>query len=177
MLDVRTTPAYDWMEAETTAYRQAVGDANLALVENCSAYLSRIQRDRYSVLVAVKPGDGNAYSAGVQQLLTQLGLDPPDALRRLLRGRSGAGNRAGGPVSSGAATQSAELADSAYCTLTSTGGKTEPNCSISIDGEELAVDEPGLNLVVYNHETSRVVDSVAFTFTETEGVTEVATER
>ena len=177
VLDVRTNPAYDWMEAETTAYRQAVGDANLALVENCSAYLSRIQWDRYSVLVAVKPGDGNAYSAGVQQLLTQLGLDP-----RMPSGGCYVAVLEQGTVladqwSSGAATQSAELADSAYCTLTSTGGKTEPNCSISIDGEELAVDEPGLNLVVYNHETSRVVDSVAFTFTETEGVTEVAAER
>ena len=146
-------------------------------MENCSAYLSRIQRDRYSVLVAVKPGDGNAYSAGVQQLLTQLGLDP-----RMPSGGCYVAVLEQGTVladqwSSGAATQSAELADSAYCTLTSTGGKTEPNCSISIDGEELAVDEPGLNLVVYNHETSRVVDSVAFTFTETEGVTEVATER
>ena len=44
----------------------------------------------------------------------------------------------------------------------------DPSCSITIDGTEYAVNKSGLNIVVYNHETGKVVDSVAFQFTETE---------
>ena len=40
------------------------------------------------------------------------------------------------------------------------------------------MDNPGLNIVVYNHETGQVVDSVAFQFSEVETETglEIETE-
>ena len=52
----------------------------------------------------------------------------------------------------------------------------DPSCSITIDGTEYAVNKSGLNIVVYNHETGQVVDSVAFQFTETETETGVELE-
>ena len=54
-------------------------------------------------------------------------------------------------------SQSLTLADGAYATLTSSasGG------TISIGGEQVDANDPGLNIVVYNHETGQVVDAIA----------------
>ena len=54
-------------------------------------------------------------------------------------------------------SQSITLADGAHAALTSSasGG------SISIDGVEVDVLSPGLNIVVYNHDSGQVVDAIA----------------
>ena len=172
--DIRTNPTYDYMAEELTAYRQRLNDANLTLVEDCKSYLSRLYRNRYSILVAVNPSGSTAYSAGLEQALEQLGLDA-----RATSGGSYVAALEQGTVlsdqwSSGTATQSVTLADGVSCTLLSDGGKNASACSITIDGTEYATGDPGLNLVVYNHETGQVVDSVTFTLTTT--ATETGTE-
>ena len=59
-------------------------------------------------------------------------------------------------------SQTITLADGAYATLASSsaGG------SISIDGVEVDANDPGLNIVVYNHDSGQVVDAIACTMTE-----------
>lgn len=168
VLDVRTNPTYDYMAEDLTVYRQNLNDANLALVEDCGAYLSRLYRDRYSVLVAVNPAEACAYPDSVKRSLEQFGLDPRATDGSCYVAAVEQGTVLADQWSTGTVTQSVTLSDGVYCTLTSSGGKMDPSCSITIDGTEYAVNKSGLNIVVYNHETGKVVDSVAFQFTETE---------
>ena len=49
-----------------------------------------------------------------------------------------------------------------YINLTSSGWFTAPKASITINGEEYAVNKRGLNLVVYDNESGLVIDSVCF---------------
>lgn len=178
VLDVRTNPTYNYMAEALTAYRQTCNDANLTLVEDCGAYLSRLYRDRYSVLVAVDPAEACVCPDSVKRTLEQLGLDPRSTDGSCYVAAVEQGAVLADQWSSGTVTQSVTLSDGVYCTLTSSGGKQSPGCSITIDGKEYAVDNPGLNIVVYNHETGQVVDSVAFQFSEVETETglEIETE-
>ena len=164
------------MAEDLTVYRQNLNDANLTLVEDCGAYLSRLYRDRYSVLVAVNPAEPCAYPDSMKRSLEQFGLDPRATDGSCYVATIEQGTVLADQWSTGTVTQSVTLSDGVYCTLTSSGGKLDPICSITIDGTEYAVNKSGLNIVVYNHETGQVVDSVAFQFTETETETGVELE-
>jgi len=56
--------------------------------------------------------------------------------------------------------------------LSSSGWHTTPHCSIEINGVEYSGGKRGLNIVVYDHESGGVIDSVTFdTFTESKTAT------
>lgn len=171
-LDVRTNPSYDSMAQEVTTYRQAVNDANLILVDDFKSYLSHLSRNRYSLLFAVNASEEEPYPDDIQLALTQLGLDPRMSSGGCYVAALEHGTVLADQWSGGTASQSVALADDAYATLTSDGGKNSVACSITIDGTEYALNEPGLNIVVYNHETGQVADSVAFDFSEPESTAE-----
>lgn len=168
VIDARTNPDYAVLDADLRRYQQQVNDANLTVETDFQAYLSRLYRSRYSVLVAVNGAGTGAYTADARRTMEQFGWDP-----RLAAGGCYVAAIEQGKVlteqwSRKPVTQSTTLADGVSCTLTSDDSQFTPVCSITIDGTEYALTDPGLNIVVYNHETGEVVDSVAFDFTETQ---------
>ena len=52
--------------------------------------------------------------------------------------------------------------DNMQIELVSSGWNTKPYCSIRVDGNEYAVDERGLNIIVIDKDTGTILDSVAF---------------
>lgn len=166
VIDARTNGAYAYPNADLLTYQQSVEDANLTLVTDFKSYLSRLYRSRYSVLVSVNGAGTGAYSGDAKRIMEQFGLDP-----RLTAGGCYVAALEQGTVladqwSRKPVTQSVTLADGRSCTLTSDDSQFTPVSSINIDGTEYALSDPGINIVVYNHETGKVVDSVAFDFTE-----------
>ena len=135
-------------------YRDGVADGNLYLKEDLANFLLACQKGRYSVLLAVNNKDGNcAFPQAYRDALTGLGLDT-----RFCDGGNYIAVLECGTIplqqwGGAALSQSLTLADGAYATLTSG--------TLSIGGEEVDANDPGLNIVVYNHETGQVVDAIA----------------
>ena len=156
--DVRGTQAAEALEMELPVYLDGVEDGNLYLKEDLANFLLACQKGRYSVLLAVNNKDGNcAFPQAYRDALTGLGLDTRfcdsgNYIAVLECGTIPLQQWGGAALS-----QSLTLADGAYATLTSSasGG------TLSIGGEEVDANDPGLNIVVYNHETGQVVDAIA----------------
>ena len=161
--DVRGTQKADALEAELPLYWEGVADGNLYLKETLSNFLLACQTGRYSLLLAVNGDEGNcAFSQADQDALTGLGLDT-----RFCEGGSYLAVLESGSIplqqwGGEGLSQSIPLADGAYATLTSSSA----DGVISIDGEEVDANDPGLNIVVYNHESGQVVDAIAYNMEE-----------
>ena len=156
--DVRGTQAAEALEMELPVYLDGVEDGNLYLKEDLANFLLACQKGRYSVLLAVNNKDGNcAFPQAYRDALTGLGLDT-----RFCDGGNYIAVLECGTIplqqwGGAALSQSLTLADGAYATLTS----STSSGTLSIGGEEVDANDPGLNIVVYNHETGQVVDAIA----------------
>lgn len=156
--DVRGTRAAEPLEAELPLYLAGVEDGNLSLKEDLPNFLLACQKARYSVLFAVNGrGSDCTFPQADRDAMTELGLDTRfcaggNYLAVLEHGTIPLQQWGGTNLS-----QSITLADGAHAALTSSasGG------SISIDGVEVDVLSPGLNIVVYNHDSGQVVDAIA----------------
>lgn len=156
--DVRGTEAAEPLETELPVYLTGVEDGNLYLKTDLPNFLLACQKGRYSILLAVNGrGSDCAFPQSYQDALTGLGLDTRfcsggNYLAVLECGSIPLQQWGGSDLS-----QSITLADGAHAALTSSasGG------SISIDGVEVDVLSPGLNIVVYNHDSGQVVDAIA----------------
>lgn len=173
--DKRNGPDADTLNRDLTVYRQLCDDARLAQNYNWHSYLSRLSRRRYSLLICLQPDDTLTPASGLcpeafRQALTRFGLDPRVCqaghyVAVMENGRMIAEQWGEGPVS-----QSATLADGSYCSLTSDGDTfLNAVCSIKIGSTEYSIAKPGLQFVVYNHETGQVVDTMAFQISLNEG--------
>ena len=149
--DVRGTRAAEALEAELPVYLAGVEDGNLYLKEDLANFLLACQKGRYSVLLAVNNKTGNCdFPQNYRDALTDLGLDTRfcdggSYIAVLESGTIPLQQWGGAPLS-----QSLTLADGS-----ASGG------TISIGGEQVDANDPGLNIVVYNHETGQVVDAIA----------------
>ena len=161
--DVRGTRAAEALEAELPLYLAGVEDGNLYLKEDLPNFLLACQKGRYSVLFAVNSKGGDcSFPQAYRDAMTALGLDT-----RFCDGGNYVAVLESGtiPLQQWGGTnlsRSLSLADGAYATLTSgsVGG------SIFIDGVEVDTLLPGLNIVVYNHDSGQVVDAIACTMDE-----------
>lgn len=162
--DVRGTPAAEALEQDLRQYQSAVEDAELTLVTDLPRYLTLCQRNRYSVLLAMKGSKSTAvpFPEDAQAALTEVGLDTRfcsgGSYLAVLESGSLSLQQLGGET----LTQSLSLADGSYTTLTSGDGV----CSISIDGTEIIPNGNGLNIVVYNHKSGQVIDTVVLSMKE-----------
>ncbi len=168
VIDARTNPKYAYMDAGLLLYQQEVNDSYLTQETDFKAYLSKLYRSRYSVLVAVNGAGTGAYPDDIKRSMEQFGLDPRVTAGGCYVAAVEHGTVLADQWSRKPVTQSVTLADGISCTLTSDDTPFTPVCSITVDGTKRALSDPGLNIVVYNHETGKIVDSVAFDFTETE---------
>lgn len=145
-------------------FEQVKKDCELTRVTNMPQYLSMLQDDRYSVLVAVK-GDVAAEIRGdVLEGFRRLGIAAP------VEGAFGSSYyavldnyqvREEISMESLSVTGALRKGVVSY-EIVSEGKESGNSCSIKIDGDKYAVGEKGWNIVVYNNEIKRVIDSVCF---------------
>lgn len=166
--DMRGDKSSAQLDRDLVSYRQLCEDARLTQITDWRSYLSRLYRDRYSLLVSVYPDEKLRPTAdnspkAFQRALTQLGLDP-----RICEGGHYVAALEGGRVlaetwSEEPVEQSATLRDGTYCSLSCDGySAITAVCSIMLNRVEYVLPKtPGIQIVVYNHETGQIVDTVA----------------
>ena len=168
MTDMRGEKSSAGLDRDLIAYHRLCDDARLTQINDWRSYLSRLSRDRYSLLISVFPDENLCPTTenspkSFQRALTQLGLDP-----RVLEGGHYVAALEGGRLlaeqwSEEPAEQTATLKDGTYCSLSCDGySAITALCSIKLDQVEQAQEKtPGIQIVVYNHETGQVVDTVS----------------
>lgn len=127
-------------------------------------YLDLIKDHRYWIMIAIKDEGVEALDDHLLQGLRNLGL------KAELKGEyrcSYYGIVAEGNVKESLGYKMLEEQGSirngkSYYEISSAGYENGNSCSIRIDGIEYAKNMRGINIVVYNHVTKTVVDSVCF---------------
>ena len=169
--DMRGDKSSAELDRDLITYHQLCDDARLTQITDWHSYLSRLYRDRYSLLVSVFPDENlrptmENSPKSFQRSLSQLGLDP-----RICEGGHYVAVLEGGKVlaeqwSEEPVEQSATLKDGSYCSLSCDGfSAITAVCSIKLNQVEQTQEKtPGIQIVVYNHETGQVVDTVALQF-------------
>ena len=161
----RIPAVYDeqW-EMSRDFYETAIQNAELSTITDLEKYLQAIDRSSYSIFIAVKE-DASAYmNDGVANGLQRLGLSTD------LHGKYGYSyyavilpdgileDCAGQPLSASGTFCGGRCAYQ----ISSAGLEYGSSCSIIIDHNEYAIQDRGLNIVVYDHVYRKVVDSVCF---------------
>lgn len=156
----------EYLQWEETAeyYEQVKDDCELTRVTDIHQYLKRLQDERYSILIAVKGDASQAIDEETLGLLRNFGIAAPlDACAQasyyaIIDGDYVYDQLGGEMLStSGALRNGVESYE-----ITSAGKVCGNSCSIKINGTKYAVNETGLNIVVYNNELKKVIDSVCF---------------
>ena len=145
-------------------YEQVQKDFRLRTEEDFCEYLDMLDDPRYVVFMAVKDEASKALDGEMLSGLKKLGLDAA------LAGQSWCSYIA--VTAPGTVIEKAEYGRleeigtiregrSSY-TINSAGFEHGNSCSVLIDGTEYAVNHRGLNIVVYNQVSKKVIDSVCF---------------
>ncbi len=147
------------------------GDLSLKQTEIC-AYLDALsQNPQYTVFVALRDDGSHSLNEEICQRMRSLGLK--EDLRGHYRWSYYAviePDHVIEELSESELSRTGTLSDGAEYTVISQGGLSGAgggagrylSCSVIIDGIQYAVQRIGLNFVVYDTESSRVVDSVEF---------------
>lgn len=145
-------------------YESIVKDCELTRVTDINRYLEMIDDSRYSVFIAIKDEGTNALTEEIFARLYQLGLTAPlEGQKRCsyyaVLDKGNNQEEIGyeklkntGSIRNGAA----------YYKIVSAGKEAGNTCSIMLNNKEYAVGKRGMNIVVYNNETQKVIDSVCF---------------
>ncbi|MDE7428085.1 MAG: hypothetical protein K2N00_02230, partial [Lachnospiraceae bacterium] len=168
-IEERTEP--QWEETKKD-YALTMDYCNLDHVGEIEPYLSLLQHDQYTVIIASKDEFSGSLKESTVELLRQFGLSAD------LIGQDGCNYLA---VISGGEVLSEQLSferveyrgalRNGYVPLYVLSAKDEWGnglTSIRIGEEEYTKNETGLNMVVYNNQTQKVVDSVWFNTFEPE---------
>lgn len=141
-------------------------DAALAGIKDINDYLAvlRQNKDRYTVLIAVKDEASMFLSPKTRELLKDLGLeaDWKDAHQKSYYAVIARGDVVKEDMAAAKLSASGSFGRGAYeYSIESMGFKVGNGCSIKINGREYALDGRGLNIIVFNHENKKM-DSVCF---------------
>jgi len=141
-------------------------NAELVHITEIYEYLQAINKERYSIFMAVKEDCGTYLNEEINGLFQQLGLnvdlaDYPQSGYYAIIDNGKVVEEVGeellianGSIKNGRYTYS----------IISAGLDCGNDCSIKINGSEHAKRRTGLNIVVYDNEVSKVIDSVYFNF-------------
>lgn len=152
---------------DSAAYYESVcRDYGLKSITQIEEYIDAISGEQYTVLIAVK-GDGTSFmDEEVKQHFRKLGAG--------LSMDYGANGSYFAAVHEGKAEEGASAERLVHCGSTRSGltdyeitsagydSSYEGRASIKLNDEEFARDRSGINIVVYNNERRRVVDSVCY---------------
>ncbi len=131
-------------------------------------YLESITETRYSVLIVARDEASAGLTDEIVERLRRLGLQktPAGHYRSAYLAVVDHGSllleQINEPESAEFLQASGLLADGTPFLLQSGGNKSCNNASVIVDGIEYAVNSRGLNIVVYDNFTHKVIDSVAF---------------
>lgn len=169
--DVRGNPDYAFMEDQLRLYEQSFTlTATLQQIEDVTQYLSTAMQEHTAVLIAIKDSANRNLTNEQKATLKELGLEKLSSLEYR---ESYIAVVEGGeevfeivqecdPDIEEVFTFSDKFSNGVKFTVKSGGFENGNTASIRIDGEEVAVNERGINIVVYNCLTGKVLDSAAF---------------
>lgn len=152
-------------------YQHYQKDGELAKETELHQYLQELQDENYCVFITVMGEASNIFTAEIIGEFRELGLEAPEAYGEsyyaVIDSREILAEAAGGAPLEHQGTVRAGLVK---YSIMSGGVDSGNNCSVSLDGWEAAVRQPGLNLVVYCNNEKRMIDSVCFCIEEGETV-------
>lgn len=163
----------DFKYGEPNNYAQHIKDANtLRSINEIGLYLDRLNQSNYTVVIGVKGDGGFGITDDVQEKLYKLGAKEKlqDQLRNsylfVAKNRSGLYEKL-----SLDKIQVDFTLDKMKLGAVSAGDLSGDMVSISVDGDEWAINSRGLNFIVIDEEIQSVVDSIAFDTYENRTVT------
>ncbi|WP_195282626.1 hypothetical protein [Harryflintia acetispora] len=161
--DHRNDAAYSFWEEDYKRFENAL----ISYAENLYQYLGLVNNDRYSVLIAVRDEASNSMNEDITIQMRQLGLDI-DLMGQVQKGYLAVIDHGEAVFESIAPdlqtplSFSGTLTDGPSFQMFSSGYHAGNRASIIIDGQECAINKRGLNFVVYDHVTAKVIDKVCF---------------
>lgn len=164
------TPHEDaqWDEMEPL-YADAIANYDLVQIENLDEYLTALTDDmeRYTIFITSQDDAASSLGESSKQLLRNLGLmaDWTDAYRNSYCGIVSAGEVLLEAMSEDALSFTGSFLDGSRTYSIGSGGYNSGiSCTVTLngDGSELTRQSRGLNIVVYDNENHKVVDSVCF---------------
>lgn len=157
-------------EETAEAYELSKKDCELTKITDIYEYTSWLQDERYSVFIAVKGEGSEALNNEILGGFRQLGIAMPlEGAFEMSYYAVADGENIREEVSWESLSVSGSLRDGIVpYSVTSEGKACGNSCSIKIDGDKYAVNGKGLNIVVYNNEIRKVIDSVCFNMSSQE---------
>ncbi|SDB65397.1 hypothetical protein [Butyrivibrio sp. INlla16] len=154
---------YDSQWADTREYyEQVVEDCKIANIKDIDEYLEKIDKPRYTVLVAAKNDMSFCVTDAVKKAFSKMGFMLPS---KEYDGYCAVKNEE--DVSEDAGMEPLHFVGSVRdkmvdYSVTSKGYYAGSDCSIKIDDVEYAKKWDGINIVVYCNDTRKVIDSVVY---------------
>ena len=149
-------------ESTKDYYQQVLADCKISNTKKLGKYLEQIDNPRYTVLVAVQSDMSFCMSDEVKDAFGKIGFELTDEENY---GYYGVKND--GKVTQDFGKNTLHYVGSARNNLVdyevvSKGYYAGNTCSIKIDDVEYAIKGNGINIVVYNNDTRKVIDSVVY---------------
>lgn len=154
-------------ENKKKAYANVKADYELQNEKNLNKYLSLLKenKERYTIFIAVKDEASKRLSKKTKKLLNELGLATSwnDAFGKSYYAVIEGGKVLLDEMSAKKLSHTGSFYQGRYIySIESAGNKVGNSCSIKINRGEKAKGKRGLNIVVFNNERQRVIDSVCF---------------
>lgn len=154
-------------ENKKKAYANVKADYELQNEKNLNKYLSLLKenKERYTIFIAVKDEASKHLSKKSQKALNELGLTTvwDDAYRKSYYAVIEGGKVLLDEMSAEELTYTGSFCQGRNIyTIKSAGKNVGNSCSIKIKRKEKAKGKRGLNIVVFDNERQRIIDSVCF---------------
>ncbi len=153
-------------ESSSEYYANIKKNCDLTKINDIRTYLQKIQDDRYTVFISIKDEGVNSLNDDIKNSLRELGLtsdfDREKAFQKsyyAIIDKEGVTEQMSDKLieTTGSMRDGRE-----WYKIASAGYYAGNKCSISISGQEYAKNLRGFNIVVYDHDLKKVIDSVAF---------------
>ena len=149
-------------EAANEYYNRIVRDCTLKHIDNIDEYFNAINEDRYAILIAVKNDLDNSLIEDMRSRFNLLGLE-----FNITPGENYAASIYEGKRYEEGGMNSVKISGSTRNKRTdfviiSGGAKGEKECSIILDNCETSLNKQGINFVVYDNETWKIIDSMSY---------------
>lgn len=161
--DKRENPDYaDWVE-NAERFNRVYEKNEIANILEIDEYLEKIQEECYTVIMAVRKGTTNGLHDSTKEILLSMGVSEEKIMTKGGSYIAVFDNNELVAEESGLELLTYQSVVGEIKVVAKSGGSHVGDlASIQIDEVEYAVDGLGLNIVVYDKELNRVVDSVAF---------------
>ena len=162
---IEKTTDIQW-ESSSAYYADIKKNCDLTKIEDIGTYLHELQDDRYTVFLAVKDDGVNSLNDEIKNSLRELGLtadfDKEEAYQKsyyaVLDKDGVTEEMSEWPLEASGSMRNGRE----WYKITSEGYNVGNDCSIIISGNKYAQNLRGFNIVVYDNDLKKVIDSVVF---------------